>query len=153
MKKTVTIILVFLCFGSKAQTFDNVISRYVADSVFSVQIDSTGHEFVNVKPIAYNFKTITQIYLDQYNDFGNQPYQILPRRDSILPNSSRITLPAITGVTHSANCFFSLKGEGINEKMSVSITDINSNAYEASKLFVEKFRYWYFADKYNITIK
>lgn len=152
MKKILLIISLFTCLSASAQ-FDDAISRFISDSVFTIHIDSTGNEYVNIQPFKINLKTTyTRIYFQQYNDFSNQPYQILPRRDTVINGDTSI-LQAIIGVTQSANAHFTMVGNGVSDNESIGITNTNSNAYNGCHAFLStKFLYWYFCDKFEITI-
>lgn len=152
MKRILFLILLPIsCFS---QSFDDVKSRYELDSNFSILLDSNMHSYCLINQITSFGNTYNGISANYWNDYGNQPYEILPSRDS-----NSIHLNPLLGSTKSGSCFFTIIGTNGNSQESISInnydppTKISSNAYDASEKYGWKFRYWYLADIKKLTLK
>lgn len=148
MRKIIIALLLLSNNAAKAQDFENVKIRYEADSIFTVHVDSNNRRYCEINETQAFGNIFRRIYLNQYCNFGYQPYQILPVRDSL-----GYILPAIIGRTNSANADFTLTGDNGNIDKTISLTDINSNYYTTLFIYREKFLFWLFADKFGLILK
>lgn len=141
-------------------TFDDAMSRYEHDSDFTMLIDSNMHYYCSIQTVEYFGNSFTQVMGTEWRDYGNQPYEVLPSRDSISSDTLvNYRISPIIGSTKSGACFFTMIGTNGNVQESISInnydpaTKISSNAYDASEKYGWKFRYWYLADKIHLTLR
>lgn len=154
MKNIITALLLVLSTACYAQ-FDNVKARYEADSTFTIHIDSSMRSYCEIEPVNYFGNLISRVYINQYCNYGYQPYEILHARDSTFYDDSVavVHLPPVLGMTNSANADFTLIGSTGNIHQSIPIDNINSNYYTTLYLYRVKFLYWLVAERLNLTIK
>lgn len=161
MKKILVIILLLCSVISQGQIFDDVKTRYEGDSVFAMKVDSAFHNYVDLESVTVFGNTFIRLYGIEWRDYGCQPYEILHYRDSMVFNIDGIHgldtgilhLDPLIEITKSGACFFTIFATTSTQNESISINNINTNAYDASVIYGWKFRYWYLADKLGLNLK
>lgn len=135
MKKILFLLLISL--NVSAQTFDNTISRYVADSVFSTHTDSIGHEYVTITPtLLFLGVSLDRIYYTSYTD-----------SNGCTCGYAKFTL---TGKRFYGGGGYELTSQAYQ----MEVNNDNCNIYNGVHYFLSsKFLYWCFADRYNLDIQ
>ncbi len=132
-------------------------SQYEADSSFTVFEDSTGRAYVNIEPYKVNLNlTYTRIYFSSFEDYYKQQYQIVNSRDSTYSlgdHDTTVRLTPILALCYSSKASFNISDGTASGKEDITVNSINNTAYQATLIYKLKFLFWYFAEKYNLTIQ